>query len=161
MGFSRQEYWSGLPYPSPGDLPDPGIEPQSLGFPALAGGFFTTSATWGRYLFIVLLQSPQWKFKYTKGTIVLIIFFIFAYPSMDQRKQYCYIFLKYNSGCNIHYCSKENVEIRVWLWSQTTYCCLLCLQIRVSCFVCKSEKYRSFSYSLFFIPTYSLEHRHF
>ena len=46
MGFSRQEYWSGLPYPSPGDLPDPGIEPQSLGFPALAGGFFTTSATW-------------------------------------------------------------------------------------------------------------------
>ena len=38
MGFSRQEYWSGLPFPSPGDLPDPGIEPKS---PALAGGFFT------------------------------------------------------------------------------------------------------------------------
>ena len=30
MGFSRQEYWSGLPFPSPGDLPDPGIEPRSL-----------------------------------------------------------------------------------------------------------------------------------
>ena len=43
MGFSRQEYWSGLPCPSPGDLPDPGIKPTS---PALAGGFFTTSATW-------------------------------------------------------------------------------------------------------------------
>ena len=40
MGFLRQEYWSGLPFPSPGDLPDPGIEPTSLGFPALAGGFF-------------------------------------------------------------------------------------------------------------------------
>ena len=38
MGFSRQEYWSGLPFPSPGDLPDPGIKPTS---PALAGGFFT------------------------------------------------------------------------------------------------------------------------
>ena len=38
MGFSRQEYWSGLSFPSPGDLPDPGIEPKS---PALAGGFFT------------------------------------------------------------------------------------------------------------------------
>ena len=38
-GFSRQEYWSGLPFPSPGDPPDPGIEPAS---PALAGGFFTT-----------------------------------------------------------------------------------------------------------------------
>ena len=43
MGFSRQEYWSGLPFPSPGDLPNPGIEPES---PALAGRFFTTSATW-------------------------------------------------------------------------------------------------------------------
>ena len=39
VGFSRQEYWSGLPFPPPGDLPNPGIEPMS---PALAGGFFTT-----------------------------------------------------------------------------------------------------------------------
>ena len=39
IGFSRQEYWSGLPFPSPGDLPDPGFEPMS---PALLGGFFTT-----------------------------------------------------------------------------------------------------------------------
>jgi len=46
MGFSRQEYWSGLPCLPPGDLPDPGIEPGSLVSPVLAGGFFTTSATW-------------------------------------------------------------------------------------------------------------------
>ena len=46
MGFSRQECWSGLPFPSPGDLPDPGIEPMSLMSPALGVGFFTTSATW-------------------------------------------------------------------------------------------------------------------
>ena len=46
MGFSRQEYWSGLLCPPPGDLPDPGIECVSLMSPALAGGFFTTSATW-------------------------------------------------------------------------------------------------------------------
>ena len=45
MGFSRQEHWSGLPFPSAEDLPDPGIEPTSLMCPALAGGFFTTSAT--------------------------------------------------------------------------------------------------------------------
>ena len=44
MGFSRQEYWSGLPYPPPGDLPNPRIEPASLTSPALAGGFFTASA---------------------------------------------------------------------------------------------------------------------
>ena len=45
-GFSRQEYWSGMPCPPPGDLPDPGIEPASLMSPALAGRFFTTSAIW-------------------------------------------------------------------------------------------------------------------
>ena len=39
VGFSRQEYWTGLPFPSPGDLPDPGIEPLP---PKLAGKFFTT-----------------------------------------------------------------------------------------------------------------------
>ena len=42
MGFSGQEYWSGLPFPSPGDLPDSGIEPVSLASPALADGCFTT-----------------------------------------------------------------------------------------------------------------------
>ena len=46
MGFSRQEYWGGLPCPPPGDLQDPGTEPSSLLSPALAGRFFTTSATW-------------------------------------------------------------------------------------------------------------------
>ena len=47
MGFSKQEHWSGLPCPLPGDLPDPGMEPASLMSPELAGGFFTTSAsTW-------------------------------------------------------------------------------------------------------------------
>ena len=45
MGFSRQEYWSGLPCAPPEDLPDPGIEPMSLMSPALAGGYFTDSAT--------------------------------------------------------------------------------------------------------------------
>ena len=43
MGFSRQEYWSGYPFPSKGYLPDPGIEPKSLGPPSLTGGFFTTA----------------------------------------------------------------------------------------------------------------------
>ena len=46
MEFSRQEYWRGLPFLPPGDLPSPGMEPGSLKPPALAGGFFTTSATW-------------------------------------------------------------------------------------------------------------------
>ena len=45
MGFSRHEYWSGLPCPPPGDLPNTRIEPRSLKSPALADGFFTTSVT--------------------------------------------------------------------------------------------------------------------
>ena len=46
IGFSRQEYWSGLSCPSPGDLLDPGIEPTSPVSPALAGRFFTISTPW-------------------------------------------------------------------------------------------------------------------
>ena len=46
MEFSSQEYWSGLPFPPPGNLPDPGFEPVSLMSSALAGVFFTTGATW-------------------------------------------------------------------------------------------------------------------
>ena len=45
MGFPRQEYWGELPFPSPGELPDAGIEPATLTSCMLAGGFFTTSAT--------------------------------------------------------------------------------------------------------------------
>ena len=47
MGFPRQEYWSGLTFPLPGDLPDPGMKPASLGSPIVAGRFLTTSAPWG------------------------------------------------------------------------------------------------------------------
>ena len=46
MGFLRQQCWSGMPFPSPRDFPDPGIEHWSLASPAWAGGFFTTYATW-------------------------------------------------------------------------------------------------------------------
>ena len=63
MRFSGQEYWSGLPFPSPGDLPDPGIKSESLISLALAGRFFTT---------------PQWqpktKTKSEKNAKKLILF---------------------------------------------------------------------------------------
>ena len=45
MGFSKQEYWNGLPFPSPGDLLDPAVEPVSLGSPELAGKFFSHPVT--------------------------------------------------------------------------------------------------------------------
>ena len=46
MGFSRQEYWSGLPFPPLGDLPNPGIKPKSPVSPALVCGLFTACTTW-------------------------------------------------------------------------------------------------------------------
>ena len=60
MGFSRQEYWSGLPCPPPRDLPHPGIKLMSLMSPALAGKFFTTNATWETLLDLDLQFTP-WK----------------------------------------------------------------------------------------------------
>ena len=60
MGFSRQEYWSGLPCPCSGHLPDPRIESMSLKSPALAGEFFTTSATWEAEYISSSLQLLSW-----------------------------------------------------------------------------------------------------
>ena len=60
MGFSRKEYWSGLPWTPPGDPPNPGIESVSLMSPALAGEFFTTSTTWeiDSYYYLLTLSIP-------------------------------------------------------------------------------------------------------
>ena len=59
MGFSRQEYWSGLPFPSLADLPDPGIEPTSLMSSALAGGFFITSAILNIQVISICLEKEM------------------------------------------------------------------------------------------------------
>ena len=66
IGFSRWEYWSGLPCPSPGDLPDLGIEPMSLISPALASRFFIISATWKAP------TSSQWASKHRNPEQILI-----------------------------------------------------------------------------------------
>ena len=59
MGFSRQDYWSELPCPPPGDLPpNPGIKPGSLRSPALAGKFFTANANWEA---LDMLNILSWK----------------------------------------------------------------------------------------------------
>ena len=64
QGFSRREHWSGWAFPSPGDLPDPEIEPTFLMSPALASGFFTTGAIW-KALFgsgICVYLTRDWGF---------------------------------------------------------------------------------------------------
>jgi len=56
MGFHRQGYGSGLPFPSPGHPPDPGIEPAFLTSPALARGFFTTEPPWKPWLSVNIIR---------------------------------------------------------------------------------------------------------
>ena len=63
MKFSKQDYWSGLPCPTPGDFPDPGIEPVSLKPHAWAGGLSTTSTTWEA---VDIKQRIIGTSKYTK-----------------------------------------------------------------------------------------------
>ena len=70
MGLSRQEYWSGLLCPPPGDLLNPGIEPRSLTSPALAGRFFTTGVTWEASSPIISWQKGGGKV----GTVTDFIF---------------------------------------------------------------------------------------
>ena len=63
MGFSKQDYWSGLPCPPPGDLPDPGIEPESLMPPALEGKSFTTNTIWEAPVDIYLYRNTTQSLK--------------------------------------------------------------------------------------------------
>ena len=70
VGFPRQEYWSGLPFPSPADLPDLGIEPSS---PAMAGGFFTTEP----------LGKPLWQCVY--------LIFLLHYKQLERTGRILFI----------------------------------------------------------------------
>ena len=56
--FSRQEYWSGFPFPTPGDIPDPDIQPESTASPALVSRFFITDATWESHIYLKFHLNP-------------------------------------------------------------------------------------------------------
>ena len=94
IGFSRQEYWSGLPCPPPGDLPDPGIKQASLLSPALAGRFFTTSTTREAPSQIPLVSAKNdiWK---TGGKILFVAFF----PPSTRKESGCRELRQRNCNC--------------------------------------------------------------
>ena len=96
MGFSRQEYWSGLPGPSPWDLTNPGIEPASLMSPALAGRFFTTSTIWEAHLiWSEYLEYPwrclywPWSLSSPNNNYPSIHFYIFSFKHISHKNAYC------------------------------------------------------------------------
>ena len=79
MGFSRQEYWSGFSFLSPGDPSDPRIEPASLMSPALSGGFFTTSTSGKPRFFIWLGLNPL-------SCYLICLFFVPLYAHLASLK---------------------------------------------------------------------------
>ena len=85
MEFSRQEYWNSLPFTTPRDRPDPGVEPSSLVSPALAGGFFTTRATWEGLMghtYAKNILAIYLKFKFIW---VSCIFIHWLWPTLSAR----------------------------------------------------------------------------
>ena len=84
MGFSRQEFWSGLPCPPARGLLNPGIEPPSLRSPALAGGFFTSSAPWEARqspLAIIILYNQHKKNPDNKHLLTFIYPWVGGFPA--------------------------------------------------------------------------------
>ena len=102
MGFSRQEYWSGLPCSSPGDLPHPGIEPTSLLSPALEGRFFTTSTTWEALSSLTwLLHLKQTLHTFPQTMLVNTTFFFFNWRliTLQYCGGFCHTFTWISHGC--------------------------------------------------------------
>ena len=94
VGFSRQEYWSGLPFPSPRELPDPRIKPTSPAYPELSGSFFIIESPGKPLLIIITYQvSLYWEHSYILLIRKVIIFFLacllpvyFVHQSLHSMK---------------------------------------------------------------------------
>ena len=84
MEFSRQEYWSRLPLPSPGDLPGPGIKPKSLVSPALASGFLITCAIW-EVLMITVYCFPGLKISRSMSCLKSLYFVVSTMETSTEK----------------------------------------------------------------------------
>ena len=118
MGFFRQEYWSGLPCPPSGDLPDLGIEPTSLPSPALAGSFFTTSTTWEAPVprevrgschghVVIQCQNQDWNPRCLTPNELLFLFYDCNTCLLFLKCQTC---AKYSS-CTISFHAQDDTEM--------------------------------------------------
>ena len=87
-GFSRQEYWSGLPFPTSGNCPSLGTEPASRVSPALAGGFFTINATWEAH---ILDSSPA---KHLLQMFSSSLWLVFSFPHIIFHRVEVFILFK-------------------------------------------------------------------
>ena len=119
MGFLRQEYWSRLPWPPPGDLPNPGMEPMPLLSPAVASGFFTTSAAWealepNNEFFLITSKLLSFPFKivtlygkyWYKTTVTNIFHSLLRFSS--KCRYFCFISLSCFSICCCY--QRKNID---------------------------------------------------
>ena len=132
MGFSRQEYWSGLPFPSPVDLPDPGIEPSS---PALSGRFFTAEPPGKPSKPYSPLIFHQYDWKIMKLSVSCSLAFFPAVRSQLVSQQ----FQETSKKCHfIHDALGLIMTVANSFWTFTTcqaLCQVLCLDCLLLCFL--------------------------
>ena len=112
MGFSRQEHWSGLPFPSPGTLPDPGIEPESLVHLALAGRFCTT-APLEKLIYIIYILFKFFSITGYHGILNIV-------SSAIQQVPVGYLFNQY-----VWQCVSVNPKLLIYPWARPLN--ILCL----------------------------------
>ena len=107
MEFPRQEYWSGLPCPPPGDLPDPRIEPASLSSPALAGRLFITSATWGALHFFFLVPNKylcEIFINHVTSILGLLYVEVMLCPAQEQQAKVTSVIKTKSTFCSQAVC---------------------------------------------------------
>ena len=107
MEFSIQEYWSGLPFPSPGNLSDPGIKSMSLMSPALAGRFFTSSATW---------EAPE---KRRSSDYMFVVFTVLL-----NENQHASMFRNTTYSCRERDSKFKPMTVS-WLWTMSELSCIM------------------------------------
>ena len=96
MEFSRQEYWSGLPFPPSGKFPNTGIEPMSLESPALAGRFFTTSTIWEVEYFSSWQLFMALQFGQTQLLVLKECLFSLEYSQIPKYLSVSFFWLFYS-----------------------------------------------------------------
>ena len=134
-GFSRQEYWSGLPWPPPGDLPDRGIEPRSLMSPALAGRFFATSATRepkGYLFFLLALLYYSRNCKSLRGQkrdLLYVEFHKINITSKYNKISFLLLLIGHGSRKTLLFIHKLHTDTG----SSVSYLCILLLRCLLVC----------------------------
>ena len=117
MGFSRQEYWSGLACPPPGDLPNPQSVPMSLTSPALAGRFFSTNTTWEAPWFLLWQHFPPHHHpaaSYQKNPVSCYPCFCLLFLAIYQHLLPCFFQFTAQSFVVLKYCFHLNFSLLLW-----------------------------------------------